>query len=63
MLRKEALKENFSERNPVDNLGETPLHLAAQKGHIEVCQLIIDNVEVSTGCPNSNIYVSISSES
>ena len=47
MLRKEVLKDNFSERNPKDNLGETPLHFAAQNGHLPVCQLIINNIKVS----------------
>ena len=47
MLRKEVLKDNFSERNPKDNLGETPLHFAAQNGHLSVCQLIINNIKVS----------------
>ena len=31
-------------KNPADVLGFTPLHLAAQNGHMKICQLIIGNV-------------------
>ena len=33
-------------KNPADNEGYTPLHIAAQQGHLNVCKLIIENVIV-----------------
>ena len=30
---------------PADEIGETPLHSAAQGGHLEVCKLILDNID------------------
>ena len=32
-------------KNPKDKYGETPLHEAADNGHYEICQLIIENLE------------------
>ena len=32
-------------KNPPNNNGHTPLHVAAYKGHFDVCRLIIDNVK------------------
>ena len=40
--------EDLNAANPKDNFGETPLHSAAQNGHHAVCQLIIDNIKVSS---------------
>ena len=37
--------ENTEDKNPKNNLGDTPLHLAAKSGHFEVCKLIIENTE------------------
>ena len=34
----------IEDKNPSHEWGETPLHFAAQFGHLEVCQLIIENV-------------------
>lgn len=31
--------------NPEDNKGQTPFHLAAKNGHLEICQIIMANVE------------------
>ena len=31
-------------KNPADNEGFTPLYVAAQNGHYEVCQIILENV-------------------
>ena len=30
-------------KSPVDKTGKTPLHLAGQFGHFEVCELILKN--------------------
>ena len=30
-------------KNPKDDHGETPLHWAAEKGHYDVCKLILEN--------------------
>ena len=32
------------DKNPANKFGETPLHFAAMDGHLDVCRLIIDNV-------------------
>ena len=32
------------DKNPVDKSGWTPLHSAAQNGHVEVCRLILDGL-------------------
>ena len=37
-----TLKEN---RNPMDNFGWTPLHIAAKEGHLEICELIASQIE------------------
>ena len=38
--------------NPSDNGGWTPLHLAAQEGHIAVCEAIIKNISEKNPCDN-----------
>ena len=53
----ENLNENYSKinvgnvtkqdsKNPRNHWGETPLHYAASKGHLKVCEYIVDKVEV-----------------
>ena len=37
--------ESNENKNPEDNSGWTPLHVAAQKGHLQVCMLIMDNLD------------------
>ena len=32
-------------KNPDDYIGITPLHLAAEYGHLEVCKWIVENVK------------------
>ena len=32
------------QKNPRDHKGETPLHLAAKKGHLDVCKLIVESM-------------------
>ena len=32
-------------KNPRDKCGMTPLHMAAQKGHLEVCKMIMECLE------------------
>ena len=32
------------QKNPRDHKGETPLHLAAKKGHFYVCQLMVKHL-------------------
>ena len=38
----------MSEKNPGDRNGETPLHKAAQGGHLEVCKLFYENIELKS---------------
>ena len=35
----------IEDKNPADEFGSTPLHLAAKKGHLSICELILENVE------------------
>ena len=44
------LSEKWEDKNPKNNLGSTPLHFAALKGHLNVCKTI---VEYSAGAQNS----------
>ena len=37
--------EVVSNKNPRDNSGYTPLHGAAEKGHFDICSIIIDQVD------------------
>ena len=40
-----ALQDLFdSQLNPANENGETPLHLAAKNGHLEICKLILDGL-------------------
>ena len=36
--------ENIQDKNPKGHNGETPLHLATQKGHLGICKFMIENV-------------------
>ena len=37
-------------KNPGNNDGDTPLHMAAIDGHLEVCRLILENVQDKNPC-------------
>ena len=37
-------RKKLVDKNPKDKFGETPLHFAAQKSHLEVCRLFLDNI-------------------
>ena len=37
--------DNVENKNPVDTLGKTLLHEAAEMGQFDVCKLILENVE------------------
>ena len=34
-----------NDKNPENLMGITPLYVAALKGHISICQLIIENIQ------------------
>ena len=36
--------EEIEEKNPKDNNGITPLHIAAAHGYVEICKMILDSV-------------------
>ena len=36
--------EEIEDKNPKDKVGMTPFHVAAQWGHVEICNLIMDNI-------------------
>ena len=44
---KKGFLEKEIRKNPSDFDGWTPLHLAAKNGHAEICQIIVDSVEVN----------------
>ena len=48
----ELLLENVVDKNPKDNNGNTPLHLAAQNGQFALCELILKNADEKN--PKSN---------
>ena len=37
------LLKSLVNKNCVDNIGLTPLHLAAQEGRLEVCKILVEN--------------------
>ena len=37
--------ESLIEKNPANAISETPLYLAAEHNHFDICQLIISNVK------------------
>ena len=37
--------ENVQNRNPGNDNGDTPLHHAANRGHLDVCKLIIESMQ------------------
>ena len=49
------MNENVKEENSKDNDGMTPLHLAAQNGHLEVTQLIMSNVHEKSPLSNQGM--------
>ena len=44
IVLKYILIENCIDKNPKDGVAYTPLHWAAERGHLAVCQLIIENI-------------------
>ena len=32
-------------RNPANSFGDTPLHYAADRGRLDICQLLVENVQ------------------
>ena len=43
----EKIAIKFHNKNPENNDGLTPLHLAAQKGHLQICQYIAERITLS----------------
>ena len=39
------IMENIDDKNPADDIGWTPLHLAAFNGHLDLTKLIIENID------------------
>ena len=37
--------KNLEDKNPADNKGMTPFHNASEKGHLDVCKLLIQNID------------------
>ena len=35
---------NFKDKNPKDKEGMTPLHFAAENGHLSICQLLLEKI-------------------
>ena len=36
--------ENVSDKNPSDQFGRTALHIAAERGHQDICELIVERI-------------------
>ena len=48
------LSEKCDDKNPRNELGSTPLHFAALKGHLNVCKTIVENSgQTDSGAQNS----------
>ena len=43
----------MDDKNPANNGGFTPLHIAAKNGYFEICKLIIDNVDHTNPADNN----------
>ena len=39
------IKNLPTNKNPIFNSGGSPLHLAAENGHVELCRMIMDEIE------------------
>jgi ankyrin repeat protein len=37
--------ENVQNKNPRSNIGNTPLHAAAEGGHMDICKLILESIQ------------------
>jgi ankyrin repeat protein len=42
----------IADKNPINNLGVTPLHYAAENDSLEICQLIIEGLEETNPSDN-----------
>ena len=42
----QLLLDNIAEKNPVDKKGWTPLYMAAQNGQKQVCQLLMEYINM-----------------
>ena len=47
-----AIMNQVSDKNPINDKGDTPLHLAAKFGHSSVCEAIMNNV-INKNPPNN----------
>ena len=41
----EIIIERIQDKNPHNNTGETPLHLAAMEGHVKIVKLFLENLK------------------
>jgi ankyrin repeat protein len=39
------LQEHAKDKNPADSYGNTPLHMAAMWGHLEIVKLLLEHVK------------------
>ena len=42
----QQIMDNTEDKNPKNNFGDTPFHMAAINGHLEVCQMLLDTYNV-----------------
>ena len=38
----QQIMDNTEDKNPKNNFGDTPFHMAAINGHLEVCQMLLE---------------------
>ena len=56
----QLILENESDKNPQSRWGITPLHYAAQYGHVELCKLIMENlVDKNPRCSDETTPLSL----
>ena len=51
-----------TDKNPANNVGFTPLHIAAKNGHFVICKLIIDHVDETNPADNNGstpLYIAV----
>ena len=46
--------KNHENKNPGDNFGKTPLHVAAEKGNFDACKVILKHVQEKNPVSNGS---------
>ena len=49
-----SFQNGFSDKNSCNTIGDTPLHLAAQNGFLDICKILIKSG--ANRCPKNNKF-------